>query len=116
MVIVYPGYFVVQEIIKLKLIGAIIVIIVAFNASCLTPKGALRTHLFISGHPVIAVTTPITDDEFHNKIDSKFLETENTHCYKVIKLIIDWQTGDPMANYIVRKKGLFYFVEYYGEA
>ncbi|MBU3201931.1 hypothetical protein LL037_12060 [Clostridium estertheticum] len=51
---------------KLKLIFVIIIIIVAFNASCLTPKGALRTYLFINGHPIIACITPINDDVLHN--------------------------------------------------
>jgi len=91
----------------LKLVGAIVVIIVAFNASCLTPKGALRTHLFIHGHPVIAFITSITDDELHDKIDSKLLQTENAHSYTLTKPIIEKQTGGYLANYIVRKKGLF---------
>jgi len=105
-----------MEIKKLKLIGAIIVIIVAFNASCLTPKGALRTYLFIHGHPIIAFITPITDDELHNKIDSKFLQSENAHCYTLIIPIIEKETGGYLVNYIVRKKGLFYFAQYYGNA
>ncbi|MBU3142709.1 hypothetical protein [Clostridium sp. CF012] len=100
---------------KLKLIGAIIVIIVVFNASCLTPKGALRTYLFISGHPIIAFITPITDDEFHNKIDSNFLETENAHCYKLVIPVREEATDSDLRNYIVKKRGHFYFARYYGE-
>jgi len=101
---------------KIKLIISIIVIIVAFNASCLTPKGALRTYLFIHGHPVIAFITPITDDELHNKIDSQFLKAENAHSYTLTIPIKEKATGGYLANYIVRKKGLFYFAKYYGEA
>ena len=101
---------------KIKLIIGIIVIIIAFNASCLTPKGALRTYLFIHGHPVIAFITPITDDELHNKIDSEFLKTENAHCYTLTIPIIEKYTGGHMSNYIVRKNGLFYIAKYYGEA
>ena len=101
---------------KIKLIIGIVVIIVAFNASCLTSKGALRTYLFIHGHPVIAFITPITDDELHNKIDSEFLKTENAHCYTLTIPIKEKYTGGHMSNYIVRKNGLFYIAKYYGEA
>ncbi|MCS4447323.1 hypothetical protein JTT05_08050 [Clostridium botulinum] len=92
-----------KEIKKLKLVGVIIVI-VAFSALHLTPKRALRTHLFITGHPIIAFKTSITDDELHNKIDSKFLEVENAHCYTLTIPIIEKETDSYLANYIVRKK------------
>ncbi|MGV8980436.1 hypothetical protein [Clostridium sp.] len=101
---------------KYKFIVAIVVIIIAFNASCLTPKGALRTYLFIHGHPVIAFITPITDDELHNKIDSGFLKTENAHCYTLVIPVRERATDSYLENYIVRKKGIFYFVKYYGNA
>ncbi|MBU3216417.1 hypothetical protein LL033_18645 [Clostridium estertheticum] len=101
---------------KWKLIVLVIIIIGAFNASCLTPKGALRTHLFISGHPIIACITPINDDVLHNKIDSKYLQTENAHCYELVIIPRDPATRDYLQNYIVRKKGIFYFAKYYGEA
>ncbi|APH13269.1 hypothetical protein NPD5_1222 [Clostridium sporogenes] len=104
-----------KKIKKLKLVG-VIIIIVAFSVLHITPKRALRTHLFITGHPIIAFKTSITDDEFHNKINSKFLEVENAHCYTLTIPIIEKETDSYLANYIVRKKGFLYFADYYGEA
>jgi len=101
---------------KLKLAGAIIVIIIIFNISCVTSHGALRTHLFISGHPIIAFITPINDDELHNRIDSNYLQTENAHCYELVIPPYLKATGTSQQNFIVRKRGLFYFAKYYGEA
>lgn len=105
-----------KKIKKLKLAGAIIGIIIIFNISCVTPHGALRTHLFISGHPIIAFITPIKDDELHNRIDSKLLQAENAHCYELVIAPHHKATGTWQQSYIVRKKGIFYFAKYYGEA
>ena len=101
---------------KLILIVVIAVIIIIFNASCITPKGALRTQLFLDGHPVIAFITPITDDDFHNKIDRELLKAKKAHCYELIIPVRDKVTGNYLTNYIVRKEGFFYYAEYYGEA
>ncbi len=105
-----------KKIKKLKLAGAIIGIIIIFNISCVTPHGALRTHLFISGHPIIAIITPIKDDELHNRIDSELRQTENADFYELVIPPYYKATGTSKQSYIVRKKGIFYFAKYYGEA
>ncbi|MGH4121184.1 hypothetical protein [Clostridium sp.] len=105
-----------EKIKKLKLAGVIICIIVIFNASCVTPHGALRTHLFISGHPIIAFITAINDDELHNRVDSEFLKTKNAHCYELGIPPYHEATGTSEQSYIVKKRGFFYFAKYYGEA
>jgi hypothetical protein len=40
-----------------------------------TPSVALRTHLFMTGHPIVSFATGIVDDELHNKIDKQILES-----------------------------------------
>ncbi|TCN26273.1 hypothetical protein [Mesobacillus foraminis] len=47
-----------------------------------TPKLALRTYVFFTGHPIAAVTTGIIDDEYHNQVDKEaFRENKREGLY-----------------------------------
>lgn len=113
---------------RLKLIClsmlTIIFIVIVIDASCITPKGTLRTYLFKHGHPIIAFITPIVDDKLHNDLaendlklqNSNEIKNENIHYYTLIIAPREKATGGYLSNYAVKKIGFFYFVEYYGEA
>jgi hypothetical protein len=80
-----------------------------------TPTLALRTRIFMMGYPIVAFTTGIVDDEFHNTIDRQILESENAKCYTLTKPAFEKSTQGELRNYKVTKKGILYFAEYYGE-
>jgi hypothetical protein len=106
----------IKKIKKFNLAYALLGIILLFNISCITPHGALRTYLFIHGHPIIAFISPIKDDELHNRIDIKLRQDENASFYELVIPPNIKVTGTWQQNYIVRKKGIFYIAKYYGEA
>ena len=81
-----------------------------------TPTIALRTHLFMNGNPIIAFTTGIVDDELHNRLDKKVLESQNAKCYTITKPPIYKPTQNKLMNYKVTQKGFLFFAVNYGEA
>jgi hypothetical protein len=97
----------------LKNIVIILVIIVAFNASCITSKGALRTYLFTHGHPIIAFVTPISSGKFQGSISQMIVSNKNIHIYTVDIPIEEKDKIKCIRNYMVEKKGFFYFVHYF---
>jgi hypothetical protein len=80
-----------------------------------TPQLAIRTYLFLSGHPISAFTTGIVDDELHNVIDKNSLELQNAKCYSLTRPPRD-EAGNYLFNFKVTKEGSMYYVQYYGEA
>ena len=104
---------------KKKIITTIIIICfitVMYIILHITPTVALRTHLFMTGHPVISLTTGIGDDELHNKIDKQILESQNAKCFILTKPVFEKATQSKLTNYKVSKKGFLFFAGYYGEA
>ncbi|MBU5427657.1 hypothetical protein KQI41_14805 [Tissierella pigra] len=101
-----------KKVLTITIICGIIALYIVFH---IIPTLALRTHLFMSGHPIIAFTTEIVDDEFHNKTDKQILESQNARCYTLTKPVFDKETKGQLRNYKVTKKGFIYFAEYYGE-
>ena len=83
----------------------IIVPIILFYVLHSSPSIALRTHVLFNGHPILAVKTKIVDDEEHNHMDKNYLNKENAKCYSIFD-----------GNYIVRKKGIIFIADYYGDA
>jgi hypothetical protein len=79
------------------------------------PSVALRTHLFMTGHPVVAFTTGIVDDELNNKDEKGILQKENSRCYILTKPAFEKATRKNMKSYKVFKKGSLYFADYYGK-
>lgn len=76
---------------------------------------AIRTYLFLSGHPISALTTGIVEDQLHNEIDKNSLELQNAKCYSLTRPPLD-SSVDYLINFKVTKKGSMYYVQYYGEA
>jgi hypothetical protein len=81
-----------------------------------TPSIALRTHLFMTGNAIVAITTGIEDDELHNKVDKESLECQNAKCYTLTKPAFEKATQSKLRNYKVTKIGFLFFAKYYGEA
>jgi len=100
--------------ILLMLIPVTIIPIILFAVLHSTPKLALRTHVFFNGHPILAIRTKIIDDREHNRIDKEYLRKEQAKCYSLTKAPKERATDSYLTNYIVRKKGHFYKVNYYG--
>lgn len=94
------------------IIAAIVVVLLLLHS---TPHLALRTHLVINGYPIIAVTTKIMDDEYHNSIDKEKFRELNAKAYTLSKPPIEKATDGELRNFLVRKVGFIHFVEYYGE-
>lgn len=94
----------------------IIIPIILFFVLHLSPSLALRTHVFFNGHPILAVTTNIVDDQEHNQTDKEFLRKEHAKIYSLTKAPKEKVTGTFFTNYIVHKKGILYIADYYGNA
>ncbi|WP_121612702.1 hypothetical protein [Mesobacillus foraminis] len=80
-----------------------------------TPKLALRTYVFFTGYPIAAVTTGIIGDEYHNQVDKEAFARINAKAYTLTKPPVERATQGELRNYLVRKIGFLYVVEYYGE-
>ncbi|WP_088071816.1 hypothetical protein [Gottfriedia luciferensis] len=85
----------------------VILPIILFFVLHSTPVLALRTHLFFNGHPVLAVTTKITDDREHNRLDKEYLKKEKAKCYTLTKAPKEKITDSYLTNYIVYKRRIF---------
>jgi len=96
-----------------SVILAIIFVLFLFH---LSPKLAIRAHLFTEGHFIVAFTTDIVDDTFHNKGDKKALKSQNAKCYSLTKPPVEKATQGILTNWKVRKSGILYYVSYYGDA
>lgn len=91
---------------KLKLI--VLAAVLASAAYCtMTPTGALRFRIAVSGYPVKAVTTVIGAETY------AFAGTGQTG-YSLYDPPVDKTTGSEMVNWVVNKHGPFYTAEYHG--
>lgn len=82
-------------------------IIGLFVISHLSPKLALRTHLFFSGHPVSSMTTDIRLAE---KVDDR------ADIYELQEPVVERATQSSLERFEVTcYSGIFYFAEYAGE-
>lgn len=80
-----------------------------------TPSIALRTHLFMTGNPIVSLTTEIVDDKIHNEVDKQILENQNAKCYSLTNAAFEKATESKLTNFKVSKKGFLFFAQYYGE-
>lgn len=101
---------------KAKVPMLIIILIIMYAVLHITPHAALRTYLFMSGHPISSLTSGIVDDELHNKIDKGILERHDAKCYTLTKPAFESATQSNLRNFKVTKKRFLYYAEYYGEA
>lgn len=80
-----------------------------------TPSMALRTQVFIMGYPKSALTSEIIDDIYHNEVDKEKFAVLNAKAYTLTKPPIEKATQGELRNFLVKKIGLFYLAEYYGD-
>ncbi|PYZ96663.1 hypothetical protein CR205_13265 [Alteribacter lacisalsi] len=80
-----------------------------------TPSMALRTQVFIMGYPKAALTSPIVEDAYHNKVDEEKFAELNAKAYTLTHPPIEKATQGELSNFLVRKFGFFYAAEYYGD-
>lgn len=80
-----------------------------------TPQMAIRTYLFLSEHPISALTTGIVKNQFQTELDRNNLELQNAKIYSLTRPPLD-ASGNHLINVKVTKKGASYYVQYYGEA
>lgn len=106
-------------IIKKLIMKKEIIFLIAFASILLllhsSPSMALRTQVFIMGHPIAALTSGIIDDEYHNKIDKDKFAELNAKAYTLTNPPVEKATQGELRNFLVRKYGIFYLAEYYGD-
>ena len=73
-----------------------------------TPRIALRTQLFMTGHLIMSFNTEIVDDKLHNKLNEQDPVPD--------KNISFYTTQSKYSNYKVTKIGLLFFAIEFGEA
>ncbi|WP_024614841.1 hypothetical protein [Clostridium sp. Ade.TY] len=97
--------------ILLSIIGIFILLFIIFHTS---PELSIKSHLFLTGHPVEALKYNFEINEFQNNLDSETLSKENSKIYK----ITNFESNDTneFFNFKVKKTGLLYFASAYGEA
>lgn len=93
---------------KRILCAGIIMVIIGYFL--MTPIGALRGALIMSGHPVSAFTM-----ELESHADTIYTE-ENQIGYSLQNPPVERMTEGELANWIVTRYGIFYIGQYYGNA
>lgn len=91
------------------------ILVIIYFALHLTPRSALKTHVFLTGHFLSAIRTDIIEDVEHNEMDKEQLKKENAKCYRLTNPPVEKATQGELRNYKVRKIGPLYFAQYYGE-
>ena len=95
--------------------STIIAIILVLFLCHLSPKLAIRAHLFTEGYFKSSFTTDIVDDSFHNRTDKRRLAKQHAKCYTVTNPPVEKATEGKLANWKVKKVGILYYVSYYGD-
>lgn len=85
------------------LIGIIFVFIILH----IKPELSLRTHLFLTGSPKIALTSNVEVDEMHSDLVSN-----NVQFLRINPSPVDRETGTEFRNYRIIKVGFLYFTSY----
>ena len=91
---------------KLKLIPLIVVLALAGYCT-MTPTGALRFRIAVSGYPVKAVTSVIQNETY------AFAKSGQTG-YSLYDPPVEKATGSELVNWVVTKHGVFYTARYFG--
>ncbi|MCT4794256.1 hypothetical protein [Exiguobacterium alkaliphilum] len=92
-------------------IGVTCLVLLALHA---TPQAALRTYVCLMGHPIAALTSPITEDDARNELEQKDFEERNGKIYTLINPPVERATQGRLESYFVRKVGPFYLAEHHG--
>lgn len=64
---------------------------------------------------IIALSTDIVDDEYHNKVNKENYDELNAKAYTLTNPPIEKATQGELRNYLVRKFGILHYVEFLGE-
>lgn len=93
---------------KAKLMVAIIILMIICIYLFMTPVGALRLKIALTGHPIKAITFTIADKPNHMFID------DNQIGYSLENPPFEKDTQSELINWVVTKHGIFYTADYYG--
>ena len=94
---------------------SVFIIIVGFIMIHINPDNAIRTHLFLSNHPIAAFQQKFAINEPQYKMDKDILDSESSMIYRCKYEPIDKNTENEMCNFKVKKVCFLYFAEGYGE-
>ena len=95
----------------------LIIIIGGVIITHITPSISIRTHLFVTGHPIGAFKSTIYINKGQYEMDKDILDKENAMIYEIADFdLYDGGTGNPMSNFKVTKTWILYFAELYGVA
>ena len=82
-----------------------------------SPFLSVRTHVFVTGHPIRAFKGTVHINKGQYNMDKSKLDKENAMIYTITgNNLYDIETGNVIINYKVTKIGFLYFVKDYGEA
>lgn len=99
-----------------KRTAVLLILLLTYVVTHSTPELALRTHVFFMGHPVIAITTDIEEDHYHNDHHKTEFEKLNAWSYILTTPPVEKATESELISFVVKKKGFLHFAEYLGEA
>jgi len=74
----------------------------------MTPTGAVKLAVALSGHPLKAITSTVTDKSYD------FPAQKNQIGYSLQNPPYEKATNSELINWIATKHGIFYTAEYYG--
>lgn len=86
----------------------IIGVLLIFVLLHITPHAALRTHVFLMGYPIKALSSEILVDVYDGEVE------DNTEIYTLTDPPIEKATEGILSHYAVKKAGFLYFAEFYG--
>lgn len=83
----------------------------------ITPSLSIRTHIFMTGHPIGAFKVDIQVNKMQYNMDKVLLDNENAMIYSITGDydLYDIRTENLICNYKVIKVGFLYLTEAYGE-
>lgn len=83
----------------------------------ITPAVSIRTHIFVTGHPLSAFRGNIQVNKLQYNMDKGFLDSKNAMIYSITGdcNLYDRSTENVIVNYKVTKVGFLYLTEGYGE-
>lgn len=94
---------------KQMVIAAFAIFAIAIGAYfCMTPTGAVKLAVALSGHPIKAITSTVTDKSYD------FPTQENQIGYSLQNPPYEKDTNSELINWIATKHWIFYTAEYYG--
>lgn len=92
----------------------VLALIIAILTLHSTPNLAVRTYVFVSGNPIIAMTTDIMDYNNYSTGEKESYEQMNAKIYTLTNPPIEKATQGMLENYLVKRYGFFHYVEFYG--